>query len=137
MFLHSLQLFFCSCISIRELQVLLQGMGTYSNTPLKCAVMCSCISIGEFIIVAVAQHENFKEYFQIEKLCSCITFVHTCFHRQIKIRNSITAQYFHIQIVLLKSTVLIVQCIYVSCHLVAAHETVPWECDRTDITKYL
>ena len=59
--------------------------------------------------------------------------VHSWFHRQIKQRNSITMQHFHIHILWLNSNVLVVLCIWVSCHLVAIHETTKWECDRTDI----
>jgi hypothetical protein len=113
--------------------------------------------IGIIIIITVVLAGLGKlQYYRIEMLCSYITFVHNWFHRQIKLRNSIRAQYFRIQISYFPSHFLVslyicvfchvmtwIQlhrshlCIGVSCLQVVVHETAAWRCDRTDIPKYM
>ena len=101
-----------------------------------CAVMCSCISIREFIIVAVAEHENWESMFRL-KCCAVVLPPFTL--DSVDRSWNVTAQEHSTFIFILcglKSIVLIVLSICVSCHLVTVHETVTWECDRTDIPKY-
>ena len=43
----------------------------------------SCIEIRAFIIVSVAERENLQ-YFHTEMFCTCVTFIHTSFHRQFR-----------------------------------------------------
>jgi hypothetical protein len=73
-----------------------RALGTYGIKAFKYYQIEIQFYWNQSIYYTVVGHEN-VQYFNTEMLCSCITFVHTLFHRQINYRNEIKAQYFRIQ----------------------------------------